>query len=322
MGNPFWSNARAATIGPSHAQSESHSVLSATSRGLYEVSCDGIWGQKGICASLKLQKIAFCSAEAWGDGGNMKISGWTRAIARPGNIGAEIAVSLLVFAGMVIVGASTTPAQSSQGTASLLPASTLHFQANDDSSTSPIKYSARGAAYTLFISNDEADVVLDGESTPSGELNRGKLIVVQAYATLLRMRFIDSNPPTSIGPVGTREQSRPYYTAVAYRGIYPGTDVIVRGDEHGVAFQLDLSPGAAFEPIALQLAGATAISLDAQGNAIVRMGHASLTLQRPSIVISSNGVPQRLAGAYRIESGNRLRFVTGASAANARVVTD
>jgi hypothetical protein len=269
-----------------------------------------------------LQRIAFCAAKAWGEGGNMKISEWTRAIARPGKSGAEVAVSLLVLAGMVIVGASTTPAQSSQRTASLLPASTLHFQANDNSSASPIKYSARGAAYTLFISNDEADVVLDGESAPSRELNRGKLIVVQAYAMLLRMRFVDSNPPTSIGPVDTREQSRPYYTAVAYRGIYPGTDVVVRGDEHGVAFQLDLSPGADFGPIVLQLAGATAIRVDAQGNAIVRMSRASLTLQRPSIVISTNGVPQRLAGAYRIESGNRLRFVTGASPANARIIAD
>jgi hypothetical protein len=282
----------------------------------------GFGGKKGICASLKLQRIAFCAAEAWGDGGNMNTSESARAIGRPGNRGAEIAVSLLVFAGIVIVGASTTSGQSSQGTASLLPASTLHFQANDSSSTSPIKYSARGAVYTLFISNDEADVVLDGESTPSRELNRGKLIIVQAYAMLLRMRFVDSNPPTSIGPVDTREQSRSYYTAVAYRGIYPGTDVVVRGDEHGVAFQLDLSPGADFEPIALQLAGATAISLDAQGNAIVCMGHASLTLQRPSIVISSNGVPQRLAGAYRIESGNRLRFVISASPANARIIAD
>lgn len=252
----------------------------------------------------------------------MKISEWARAIARPGNRGAKIAVSLLVFAGMVIVGASTTSAQASQGSAPLLPASTLHFQANDNSSTSPIKYSARGAAYTLFISNDEADVVLDGESMPSRELNRGKLIVVQAYAMLLRMRFVDSNPPTSVSPVDTGEQSRSYYTAVAYRGIYPGTDLVVRGDEHGVAFQLDLSPGADFEPIALQLAGATAVSLDAQGNAIVRMGHASLTLQRPSIVISTNGGPQRLTGAYHIESGNRLRFVMGASPTNTQIITD
>lgn len=228
----------------------------------------------------------------------------------------------IVWAGIGALSAPHASGQVEQRAISSAVASPLHFEASKNLSASPIRYSARAASYSLFLSSDEADVVLHGEGMPSGEVSRGKPIVVQAYANLLRMRFVDSNLPTSVGPPGAQKRSHPDYTAVAYRGIYPGTDVILRGDQQQIGFQLHLYPGADSDHIVLELAGATGIRLDAAGNAIVHVGRASLILQKPSVLVGSEGASQQLPGAYQIETRNRLRFIVGAPSAAAQVVTD
>ncbi|MGB6484727.1 MAG: hypothetical protein WBE86_14670 [Candidatus Acidiferrales bacterium] len=235
-----------------------------------------------------------------------------------------MAIVAIVCAGIGTFSAPHASAQVVQQVSSRALASPLHFEASKNVSGSPIKYSARAVSYSLFLSSDEADVVLHGEGMPSGEVTRGKPIVVQAYANLLRMRFVDSNLPASIGPPDAQKrlQTHPYYTAVAYRGIYPGTDVVFRGDQQQIGFQLNLCPGADSDHIVLELAGATGISLDTDGNAIVRVGRASLILQKPSVTISSKSARQWLAGAYRIETRNRLRFIVRTPAADAQIITD
>lgn len=187
----------------------------------------------------------------------------------------------------------------------------LRFEASKSPSDDPVKYTARASSYSLFLSNDEADVVLHGEQAPPSEVTRGKLIVVRAYASLLRMRFVDSNPPTSIVPIDRVKQPGSYYAAVAYRGLYAGTDVIVRGDQQRIAFQLNLSPGSDSGHIVLEIAGATFIELDSAGDAIVHTGNESLILKRPVVKTGTNSP---FAGAYRIEHGNRLRFVVNSAA--------
>jgi hypothetical protein len=205
--------------------------------------------------------------------------------------------------------AQTAPRLNSGGSTPLL------FEANNVAG-SPVRYIARTADYTVFLSDDEADVVLQEEKAPSKELQRGGLIVVQAHASLLRIRFVDANPPTSISPAGEENGLHPSLAAVAYRGIYPGTDVIVRGDQQRMQFQVKLGPGASTENIVIEFAGATGLDLQADGTAVVHAGSASLLLQRPLILFGNNQTSQSAPADFRIENGNRLRLVFGASASS------
>lgn len=189
---------------------------------------------------------------------------------------------------------------------------------------SPVRYLGRAARYTLFLCDDEADIVLQQEKTPSQKLHRGGLIVVEAHASLLRMRFVGADPPTSIIPVDRIGRSRAPFAAVAYRGLYPGTDVILRGDQQRVQLQVNLGPGASSaENIVVELAGATSLSLDANGDAIVRTGRASLLLQKPVFFFGRNQTKESVPAGFRIENGNRLRLVLGAStSAPSRILGD
>ena len=200
----------------------------------------------------------------------------------------------------------------------------LHFEANRGQTDGHVKYLARATAYNIFLAEDEADIVLHREAEPSGTIARGKMIIVQAYANVLRMRFANSNPPTTIVPLLYRKGSNPAAkecTAVAYRGVYAGTDIIFHGDQQKIGLDLSLSPGADPTGIVLTLDGATGIVLDAAGNAVVRVGEVSLVLQKPAIFEVRDGRRRPLAGAFRIEPHNRLRIVVGLPSANEQVIT-
>lgn len=152
----------------------------------------------------------------------------------------------------------------------------MRFEANRGQTDEQVKYLARATGYNIFLAENEADIVLHHETKPSETVARGKIIVVQAYANVLRLRFANSNPPTKIVPLLYRRSggnsASAECTAVAYRGVYAGTDIIFRGEQQKIGLDLDLSPGADLNGIVLTLDGATGIVLDAAGNAVVRVG--------------------------------------------------
>lgn len=212
-------------------------------------------------------------------------------------------------------------AHASSSVQSRISAESAHFEPSNVPNN-PVRFSARTAFYSLFISDEEADIVLRSENVPN-ELSRGKLIVVTAYANLVRMRFAGSNLPTAVRPLGLKDESRPPYTAVVYSGIYPGTDVVLRAHARRIAFQVNLSAGADPENIVLELAGVTMLKLNNAGDAIVNAGHASFILQKPVVHLEAEGSRELASGAYIIEHENRLRFmIPGSTSANRQTMGD
>ena len=186
----------------------------------------------------------------------------------------------------------------------------VHFERASQSAF-PIRYVARSRSYDLYISREEADVVLHGGLEPPAEAGRGKVIVVHTYANVLRVRFVNAEPAASVEQ--PLSEGRRALNTVAYRGIYPGADALLRADRKGIALELQLSPGADAQNIVLEISGATSIDLDSAGNAMVHAGRETITLQRPAVRIQA-GVPERTSvGAYEIEGANRLRLVVGSN---------
>lgn len=233
-------------------------------------------------------------------------------------------VCLVAISVAMLVATAAHAAEHARGVRSSSKAP-LCFEANHGQTDEQVKYLARATGYNIFLADNEADIVLHHEMKPSGTVARGKIIVVQAYANVLRLRFANSNLPTKIVPLlyrGRGNSATAECTAVDYRGVYAGTDVIFRGDQQKIGLDLDLSPGADPNGIALTVDGATGVALDAAGNAVVRIGEASFVLERPAIFEVRDGRRRPLAGGFRIEPNNRLRFVVGLSNANEQVITD
>jgi hypothetical protein len=253
--------------------------------------------------------------------------GWVREVRSAQRL-LKFSYALVCLAAMGFTTLASTGAHAAGHTREVKNSSRalLRFEANRAQTDEQVKYLARAAGYNIFLAENEADIVLHHEMKPSGTVARGKRIVVQAYANVLRLRFANSNPPTKIVPLlyrrGSGNSAATGCTAVAYRGVYPGTNIIFRGDQQKIGLDWDLSPGADLNGMALTLDGATGIILDAAGNAVVRMGEVSLVPERPAIFEVRDGRRRPLAGGYRIEPNNRLRLIVGVSNANEQVITD
>ncbi|HEV2290146.1 MAG TPA: hypothetical protein VGR81_14480 [Candidatus Acidoferrales bacterium] len=227
----------------------------------------------------------------------------------------SIAAICFATTGLLLIPSACVNAQNHTRAASNQVNAQLRFEKNHGQTDAQVKFLARAANYSIFLTSEEADVVLHQEAQTSGPSARGKIIVVRANASVLRMRFANSNPPTRMIPF---DPSRPNLSssrasasssAVAYRGLYPGVDVIFRGDQKKIGFQLNLSPGAETDDIALEFDGTQGITLDAAGDAVVHIGKSSLVIERPVIFENRNGQREQLAGAYRVGPHNRLQFV-------------
>lgn len=239
-----------------------------------------------------------------------------------------------IFAAAILLGAPTARTQgakhvsASRGTSPENNAP-LRFEANRGEADPNVKYLARAGGYSVFLASEEADVVLHHETQPAGPVERGKVTIVAAYASVLRMRFADANLPTRIAPVDFADEEQfPNRTTngaaagIVYRGIYPGTDIVFHGNQKRMGIDLVLSPGADAAGIVLEVEGTTKITLDAAGNAVLHAGAVSLVLAKPSFYEARAGLRRPIVGRYQIEARNRLRFVAGAAAEIERVVID
>lgn len=233
---------------------------------------------------------------------------------------AAIALTGIFLAFAAVRGYSTT-GNSSQTKPMRSGDAQIHFENTDSDDASPVRYVARSSSYDLYISREEADLVLHGGLEQSGEAERGKMIVVHAYANVLRMRFVDADLPTGVEqPI---ESGRRSLSSVAYRGIYRGTDAVLRASRNQIAFQVELSPGADARNIVLEIRGATSIKLDSHGNAVVHAGRKAIVLQRPTVKIQSIGRGETSLGGYEIEGANRLRFIVSGNIPQSRAtITD
>lgn len=189
--------------------------------------------------------------------------------------------------------------------------SSIDFKKAGSADATPVRYVARSRSFDVYASREETDIMLHGGLEQPRQAARGRVIVVHAYANVLRIRFVNSDLPTTVEPLATRRAGST--KALAYRGIYPGTDAVLSATKDGVAFQLDLSPGADARNVVLEIGGATSIDLDSRGDAVVHVGREAILLQRPAVKIQPSTNDKARWGAYRIEGPNRLRFVVSGS---------
>ena len=153
----------------------------------------------------------------------------------------------------------------------------LHFEANQGQWNSAVRYAARSESGTVYLT--EHGPVL---------ANRNHRI---------DFRLLHSNPASRLEGlerlrvrtnyfVGDRSRWHldvPQYGRVAYRGVYPGIDVVYYGNRNQLEYDLVLRPGADPRDIRLQFRGADGVSVTTEGDLSVKSGGAHFVQKRPVI---------------------------------------
>src|SRR2546429_712192 len=159
----------------------------------------------------------------------------------------------------------------------------LHFETNQGQADGQVKFLARGAGRTLFLTSTEAVLVF----------TKREQTVTQ---TVIRMTFLGANPQPRM--VGSEElpgkanyfigkdpakwrTNVPTYAKVHYRDVYPGIDLVYYGNQRQLEYDFVIAPGADPKKIVLGLQGAHKLEIDAQGDLVLHAAGGDLRQHKP-----------------------------------------
>ncbi len=192
------------------------------------------------------------------------------------------------------------------------------FESNRGQTEKQVHFLSRGRAYTLFLTSNEAVLVLQ-KSKSKGKNQRSKIknerihhssfIVHHSEGspapspqplapTLLRMKLVGANPAPQVSGleelpgksnyfIGNDPKkwrtNVPNYAKVQYKNVYPGVDLTYYGNQQQLEYDFVVSPGADPRSITLAIDGAGTAKIDAQGNLVLRVGGGQVRLHKPVV---------------------------------------
>lgn len=102
------------------------------------------------------------------------------------------------------------------------------------------------------------------------------------------------------------------FKKVVWSAVYPGIDVVFYGSPDGLEFDFLLRPGARPDTIRMQFSGCDRLEQNAQGNLTIAVGGVSITLQKPNISQTKDGIRREISSGFRIISDKVAALELGA----------
>lgn len=174
----------------------------------------------------------------------------------------------------------------------------LTFEANEGQVNSTVAFLSRGPGYTLFLTPTEAVLNLSHQRQETavvglrliGGNNHPRMVGMNRQATTSNY-FIGNDP-------------RQWHTAVAHyaqvhlEDVYPGVDMVYRGNQRQLEYDFVVAPGADPARIRLAFRGADSITIGARGELILRTAGGELVQPAPAVYQEAGGLRERIEGRY------------------------
>ena len=196
----------------------------------------------------------------------------------------------------------------------------LRFEVNRGQAPGKVEFLARGAGYTMSLGRDGAVLALAGRKGGGG--------IPAAGSRAVGMSLVGSNPRPEITGVMPLEGTSNYivgsdrrdwrtgvpsYAQVRYGEVYPGIDMIFKGNQRELRYDFIVAPGSDPARIAIAYPGAERLSIARSGDLLVHAPGGAIRQRRPVIFQGSGADRRRVAGSYVLErDGRNVRFEIGA----------
>ena len=200
----------------------------------------------------------------------------------------------------------------------------LHFEPNLGQFDSQVRFVARAAGYTLFLTDTESVIVLSRmerggpEALPHQRREPRKVERAVARMKLVGSRMsaewtaLERLPGITNYFIGNHPEKWrthiPQYAKVQVRDIYKGVDLVYHGDQGSLEYDFVVHPGA--DPGQIQLAweNLESMELNAAGDLVLVTRLGEVLQKRPSVYQQIGDEKVEVASAYLIDSDHRLSF--------------
>lgn len=194
----------------------------------------------------------------------------------------------------------------------------LIFEENKGQTDAEAKFISRGGGYTLYLTETEAVFSLkvpSSKTQDSSQLENPKTAKKEkTKSDILRLKFAGANQqPTIAGSdesvtktnyyIGKKQfENVPNYKRVNYKNLYEGIDAVFYGNQSNqLEYDFALAPNADANQIELNFDGAETISIDKQGNLVIKTANTELVQQKPFAYQEIDGERKEIGVNYKIE---------------------
>jgi len=208
-----------------------------------------------------------------------------RRVMRPvprttGGAGLAVIASLVLGLAGNPVGAEPRTIRSAAPSPARRASRPLVFEANRGQADPQVKFVARGAGYTAFLTSMETVLQLGTARTRHATVHL-KPIGVDPAARIVGdgelpgvVNYFRQGSSTAI--------SAPTYRAVRYADVYPGVDLVYYGGPRGLEYDFVVAPGVDPDRIGLGIDGAERVEVDGEGALVVHTT-AGVRFRQPTV---------------------------------------
>jgi hypothetical protein len=183
----------------------------------------------------------------------------------------------------------------------------LSFEANRGQTARQVKFLARGAGYTLFLTGDAAVLSLHREK--ANAVLRMKLAGANARAGVTGADALPGKSNYFIGSDPSQWRTNvPTYGAVKYAAVYPGIDLLYHGNQRLLEYDFLVAPGADPRAIGIRFQGARKLTVNGDGALVIGFGGSEVIEPAPVVYQEIGGQRQAVAGRYVLRGKGRVGF--------------
>jgi uncharacterized repeat protein (TIGR01451 family) len=184
----------------------------------------------------------------------------------------------------------------------------MRFEANTGQTDSRVKFLARGAGYSLFLTPEEA--VLGFRNAPALRLRPAGASAAVAVEGEDALQGVSNY---LLGDDASAWRTNvPGYAKVRYRGVYDGVDLVFYGNGQQLEFDFVVAPGADPRVIRLAYDGASKVAIADDGALILQTPGGELRQEAPVVYQQTARGARSVPGRYRLAPGGEIRFEVGA----------
>lgn len=205
---------------------------------------------------------------------------------------------------------------------SILAGSPLIFEVNRGQADREVRFLARGQGFTIFLTAREAVIVASPE-LPAAPPDPDSLELLPPLSGTrrseakepVRLRFVDAEavepqgedelPGKSNYFIGARSVTGiRQYARIAYRGLYPGIDLVFYSRQGLLEYDFVVKPGGDPQRIRLEVDSTQAAAITFQGHVAI----GQLTKEKPYVYQQCGDQRIEIASQFALTSGNRISF--------------
>lgn len=209
----------------------------------------------------------------------------------------------------------------------------LFFERNVGQTDAAVEYLSRGSGYTLFLTREEAVLLLADLREEASEPEQAP----DAGASVLRMRFTrgaGSSTPSGENALEGRVNyllgddpsawlvDVPTYGSVRYGSVAPGIDLVYYGNGQKLEYDFVVAPGADPSAAEITFEGADRLDVDRDGNLVLTIAGRELRHSPPRLYQEIGGERREVAGRYELRGNGAVGFVCGPYDASRSLVVD